>query len=79
MGGGRAAFDVFGVEDADIEGLDKNSMTPLEYRATHDNVTFTSSAWGEGTVTVQRKVRGSRALQGSFTVTFQDKTIAVQF
>ena len=75
-------FELFGVDGATIVGLDTSSMTPQEayeaqanYLATMDSATFTSDAWGSGTVTVDRVARGTRAITGSFTVTYEGQTI----
>ena len=73
-------LELFGILDADISGLDTSSMTPLEahqakaeFLRTADSVVFTSAAWGAGTVTVERIQRGTRAVTGSFTITYRNQ------
>ena len=77
-------LELFGLRDAEIVGLDTSSMTPeakynaeREYLKTRDTVTFSSIAWGSGTITVTRKVRGSRAMKGSFSLTYKGQTIVL--
>ena len=75
-------FELFGVDGATIVGLDTSSMTPQEayeaqqnYLRTMDSATFTSAAWGSGTVKVERTSRGTRAVTGTFSLTYGGQTI----
>ena len=77
-------FNLFGILGADIVGLDSSSMSPeekwnaeQEYLKTMDSVTYSSSEWGEGTIKVTRKVRGSRATTGTFDLTYEGKTVTL--
>ena len=61
-------FHLFGIKDADIVGLDLSNVGDESAKQaaiqahlkTSDNATFTHPAWGGGTVTVERLLRGSR-------------------
>eukprot|EP00090_Calanus_glacialis_P017096 TRINITY_DN2671_c0_g1_i4.p1 TRINITY_DN2671_c0_g1~~TRINITY_DN2671_c0_g1_i4.p1 ORF type:complete len:4502 (+),score=1148.36 TRINITY_DN2671_c0_g1_i4:1085-13507(+) len=75
-------LELFGVLDADIVGLDTSGMTGLEayeakaeYLRTSDSVVFSSDSWGSGTVSVERTQRGTRAMTGTFTISYKDQTI----
>ena len=77
-------LSLFGVNGANIIGLDTSSMTPEEkwsaeqwHLKTMDSATFSSSEWGSGTITVKRKVRGSRATTGSFDLSHKGNTISL--
>ena len=77
-------FSLFGIKDAEIVGLDTSSMTPTEkwnaeqwHLKTMDSVTYSSTEWGSGTITVARKVRGSRATTGSFDLSYGGKTVTL--
>ena len=77
-------ISLFGVRDAEIVGLDTSSMSPeekwnaeQEYLNTMENVTFSSSEWGDGTIKITRKLRGSRATTGTFDLTYEGKTITL--
>ena len=75
-------FGLFGISDADIVGLDLSSITDpedkertkLNYLKTNEYVTFSSSSWGGGTINIKRIKRGSRALKGTFSLTYNGKT-----
>ena len=76
-------FQLFGVKDADIVGLDLSQLLDdaakqkviQDHLKTNDNVTFTSSAWGGGTINIVRTERGSRALSGNYSISWRGKTI----
>jgi len=75
-------LELFGIMDADIVGLDTSGMDGLaayeakaEYLRTSDSVVFSSSAWGAGTVSIERITRGTRAMSGTFTISYKDQTI----
>merc|ERR1711892_1235827 len=75
-------LELFGVLDAEIVGLDTSAMTGLEayeakaeYLRTSDSVVFSSDSWGVGTVSIERTQRGSRAMSGTFTISYKDQTI----
>ena len=84
-------FPLFGIDGAEIVGLnfDGSSITDPaelamaklaaenEYLKNNENATFTSSAWGGGSVTIERTSRGSRGLSGSFTLSLGDKTVTI--
>ena len=77
-------FSLFGIKDAEIIGLDTSSMTPeekwnaqQEYLDTMKSVKFKSSKWNSGTITVTRKIRGSRATTGSFDLSYRNKTLTL--
>ena len=82
-------FGLFGIEGAEIQGLtyptsqdypDALDLAQAKveaettYLATHDTATFTAAAWGAGTVTVERKMRGMRTLAGDYTLSWRGKT-----
>merc|ERR1719483_1010979 len=46
-----------------------------EYLRTSDSVVFSSDSWGAGTVSIERTQRGSRAMSGTFTISYKDQTI----
>ena len=85
----RYDWPLFGIDGAEIVGLgfDSSSYTdPAElaqaklaaetdYLRDNENVTFTSSAWGAGTVTIHRLKRGSRKPNGSYTISYKDKSV----
>ena len=82
---------LFGINGAEIEGLnfdgssysDANELAIAKlaaenaYLQSNENVTFTSSAWGGGSVTIERIKRGSRAPKGNFTLTYLGKSVTV--
>ena len=77
-------LELFGVKDANITEVDTTGMTPLEahlakaeYLKTADFATFTSTAWGNGTVTVNRTQRGTRRIKGKMKLTFRNQTIEI--
>ena len=84
-------WPLFGIDGAEIVGLnfDGSSYTDQaelakaklaaekEFLKTNENVTFTNSAWGAGTVTIQRVKRGSRKPQGSYTISYKDKSVVL--
>ena len=84
-------FPLFGIDGAEIEGLNFDSSSysdaaelaiakqaaETEYLRNNENATFTSSAWAGGSVTIQRVKRGSRAPKGSYTLTYEGKTVTV--
>ena len=81
-------FPLFGIDGAEIDGLDFNGSAfsegaardkakqeaEIEYLNTHDAVTFTSSSWGSGTVSIERIKRGSVGLKGSYSLSYMGKT-----
>ena len=87
----RYDWPLFGIDGAEIVGLnfDGSSYTdPVElakakltaendYLNSQQNVTFTNSAWGAGTVTVQRVKRGSRKPTGIYTISYKDKSVVL--
>ena len=82
-------WPLFGIEGAEIDGLgfdgsgysDSAALAAAklaaetEYLRTRENVTFTSSAWGGGSVRVERMARGSHHLRGNYSLTFRGKTV----
>ena len=73
-------FHLFGVKDADIVGLDLSGVADKNeaiqnYLKTNDEVTFTKSSWGGGTISISRKERGSRAITGNYSLSWKNKTI----
>ena len=75
-------FELFGVKGAEIAEVDITGMDPLEahtaimeYLKTAETATFTSAAWGSGSITVTRTIRGTRALTGTFQLSYDGQTI----
>ena len=75
-------FELFGVKGAEIAEVDISGMDPLEaqtaimdYLRTAETATFTSAAWGSGSITVTRTMRGTRALTGTFQLSYNGQTI----
>ena len=84
-------FPLLGIEGAEIQGLNFDgssysdaaalAMAKMEaekkFLRENENVTFTSTAWGSGTVTVERTSRGSRAPSGSYTMSYLGKEVTI--
>ena len=77
-------FDLVALQGADIVGLDTSAMSPqegyearMEYLSTQDIVTFSHEQWFGGTVTVERQVRGTRKVTGTYTMSYGGKTVVM--
>ena len=77
-------LELLGIDEADIVGLDTSGMTPLEawnarstYLKSSENVTYSSSQWMGGTVTIERTKEGTKAVTGNFSLSWGDKTIVL--
>ena len=77
-------FDLVAIHGADIVGLDTSGMTPQEsyearqqFLSTEDTVTFTHDQWFGGTVTVERLVRGTRAISGNVTLSYEGNSVVL--
>ena len=77
-------FSLLGVKDAEIVGLSTSSMSAeeawnakLTFLSQRESATFRSSSWGSGTITVSRKVRGSREMTGSFNLSYKNQAISL--
>ena len=84
-------WPLFGIDGAEIVGLnfDGSSYTDpyelaqaklaaeTEYLRVNENVTFSNSSWGAGTVTIERLKRGSRKPTGNYTISYKDKSVTL--
>ena len=76
-------FELFGIKDATIVGLDLTGISDdtakntavRNYLKAHQNVTFSKSDWGGGTVTIQRINRVSRRPTGNYSISYKEMTV----